>query len=163
LDAEEEAGSVGDRGVAFAGLFGGGGERPDHGGVDLLEIDEREFLSAEGGLEFFAVFEDVFASVPVGEAEIENFLSVEIGDAAGTVLKPWRSQGSFLKASSSRILRLAEERRDQGAEILAARWGAKVAGRLCDAAEKISKRRASSKYNRKWNRPRNWKGPTKLR
>ena len=48
LDTEEEAGSVGDRGVAFAGFFGGGGEGPDDGGVDLLEIDEREFLSAEG-------------------------------------------------------------------------------------------------------------------
>src|SRR5579859_2773094 len=36
----------------------------------------------------------------------------------GAVLKPWRSQGSFLKASSSRILRLPDERSDQGAEIL---------------------------------------------
>src|SRR5579859_4028357 len=36
----------------------------------------------------------------------------------GAVLKPWRSQGSFLKESSSRIFRLAEERRDQGGEIL---------------------------------------------
>src|SRR5438876_8830745 len=35
----------------------------------------------------------------------------------GAVLKPWRSQGSFLKASSSRIFRLPEERRDQGLEI----------------------------------------------
>lgn len=97
LDAEEEAGSVGDRGVAFAGLFGGGGERPDHGGVDLLEIDEREFLSAEGGLEFFAVFEDVFASVPVGEAEIENFLSVEIGDAAWDGAETVEEPGEFFE------------------------------------------------------------------
>src|SRR5882724_2331932 len=36
----------------------------------------------------------------------------------GAVLKPWRSQGSFLKASSSRILRVAEGRSDHGAEIL---------------------------------------------
>jgi len=33
------------------------------------------------------------------------------------VLKPWRSEGSFLKASSSRIFRLPEERRDHGAEM----------------------------------------------
>src|SRR5437870_1967056 len=35
----------------------------------------------------------------------------------GAVLKPWRSQGSFVKASSSRIFRLAEERSDHGLEI----------------------------------------------
>src|SRR5258706_10924597 len=35
----------------------------------------------------------------------------------GAVLKPWRSQGSFLKASSSRIFRLADVRRDHGFEI----------------------------------------------
>ena len=97
LDAEEEAGSVGDRGVAFAGLFGGGGERPDDCGVDLLEIDEREFLSAEGGLEFFAVFEDVFASVPVGEAEVEDLLSVEIGDAAGGGAETVEEPGKFFE------------------------------------------------------------------
>ena len=33
---------------------------------------------------------------------------------------------------------------------LAVRLGVKVVGQLCGAAEKISKRRASSKYNRKW-------------
>jgi len=83
LDAEQEAGSAGERSVALTGLFGGGGERPDDGGMNLLEIDEREFLGAESSLEFLAVFEDVLAGVPVGEAEIENFLSVEIGDATG--------------------------------------------------------------------------------
>ena len=83
LNAEEEAGSVGERGVTFAGLLGGGGERPDDGGMNLFEIDEREFLSAESRLEFFAILEDVFAGVPFGEAEVEDFLSVEIGDAAG--------------------------------------------------------------------------------
>jgi len=33
---------------------------------------------------------------------------------------------------------------------LAVRLGVKVVGQLCGAAEKISKRRASGKYNRKW-------------
>ena len=97
MDAEEEAGSVGDRGVAFAGFFGGGGERPDDCGVDLFEIDEREFLSAESGLKFFAIFDDVFACVPFGEAEIENFLSVEIGDAAGSGAETVEKPGKFFE------------------------------------------------------------------
>src|SRR5256885_1115318 len=41
----------------------------------------------------------------------------------GAVLKPWRSQGSFLKASSSRIFRVAEERKDQGLATLAGAVG----------------------------------------
>ena len=36
LDGEEKAGSFGERGVAFAGFFWRGGERPDDGGVDLF-------------------------------------------------------------------------------------------------------------------------------
>ena len=34
-------------------------------------------------MEKAAVFEDVFLGVPVGEAEIEDFLGALIGDAAG--------------------------------------------------------------------------------
>jgi len=60
--------------------------------MNLLEIDEREFLGAEGGLEFLAILDHVFTGVPIGEAEIENFLAVDIGDAAGggaeTVVEP---------------------------------------------------------------------------
>src|SRR5579859_4216801 len=41
----------------------------------------------------------------------------------GAVLKPWMSQGNFLKASSSRIFRLPEERRDQGLAIFAGAAG----------------------------------------
>src|SRR5262245_5089507 len=68
LNAEEKAGSFGERGVSFAGLFWYGGERPNDRGVNLFEGDERKFLRVEGGLEFLAIFEDVFAGVPVGEA-----------------------------------------------------------------------------------------------
>ncbi len=95
LDAEEEAGSAGDRGVAFAGLFGGGSERPDDGRMNLLKIDQREFLSAEGGLEFLAVFEDVFAGVPFGEAEVEDGVTVEIGDAAWGSAETVEKPGEF--------------------------------------------------------------------
>ena len=97
LDDEEEAGSAGERGVTFAGLLGGGGERPDDGGMDLFQIDEREFLSAEGGLEFFAIFDNVFACVPFGEAEVEDFLSVEIGDAAWSGAEAVEEPGEFFE------------------------------------------------------------------
>jgi hypothetical protein len=70
LDTEEEAGAVGGGGVAFAWLVGGGFEEMDYVGVDLFEGDELEIASAEGGLEAAAVFENVFARVPIGEAEI---------------------------------------------------------------------------------------------
>ena len=34
-------------------------------------------------MEAAAIFEDVFASVPIGEAEVEDFFFVKIADAAG--------------------------------------------------------------------------------
>jgi hypothetical protein len=42
----------------------------DDVGVDLFEGDELKIAGAEGGLEAAAIFEDVFAGVPIGEAEI---------------------------------------------------------------------------------------------
>jgi len=97
LDGEEKAGRFGEGGVAFARRFGDGSERPDDGGMNLFEMDEREFLRAESGLEFFAVFEDVFAGVPIGEAEVENFLAVEIGNAAGSGAETVEEPGKFFK------------------------------------------------------------------
>jgi len=70
LDAEEEARAVCGGGISFAGLVGGGFEEVDDVGMDLLEGDELEIAGTEGGLEAAAVFEDIFASVPIGEAEI---------------------------------------------------------------------------------------------
>ncbi len=70
LDAEEEAGTVGGRGVASAWFGGSGFDEVDYVGVDLLEGDELEIVGAEGGLEAAAIFEDVFARVPIGETEI---------------------------------------------------------------------------------------------
>ena len=84
LDGEEKSGSFGERGVAFAGLFRRRFERPDDCGMDLFESDKREFLGAEGSLKFLAVFEEVFAGVPFGEAEVQDFAAVEIGHAAGS-------------------------------------------------------------------------------
>jgi hypothetical protein len=42
----------------------------DYIGVDLFEGDELEVADAEGGLEAAAIFDDIFARVPIGEAEI---------------------------------------------------------------------------------------------
>ena len=70
LDAEEEAGAVGGGGVARTGLGWDAFEKMDDVGMDLLEGDGLEIVGAEGGLEATAIFEDVFASVPIGEAEI---------------------------------------------------------------------------------------------
>ena len=70
LDAEEEAGSVGGRGVALAGRVGGGVEEMNYVGVDLCEGDELEIAGAECRLEAAAVFKDVFRTVPCSEAEI---------------------------------------------------------------------------------------------
>ncbi len=97
LHGQQKARSFCERSVTFAGLFGSGGERPDDGRVDLLEIDEREFLSAESGLEFLAVFEDVFAGVPFGEAEIEDGVAIEIGDAAGGGAEAVEEPGKFFE------------------------------------------------------------------
>src|SRR5690348_4429348 len=84
LNAEKKARSLRQRSVAFTRFLWRGGERPNDGGVDLFESDEREFLRAEGGLEFFAVGENVLTGVPVGEAEIQTLPAIELGDAAGS-------------------------------------------------------------------------------
>jgi len=83
LDAQEEAGAVGGGGVALTGLGGGGVEKVDDIGMDLLERNKLEIGRAEGRLEAAAVFEDVFLGVPFGEAEIENFFAVDRADTAG--------------------------------------------------------------------------------
>jgi hypothetical protein len=107
LDAEEEAGAVGGGGVAFAGLVGGGFEEVDYVGVDLLEGDELEVVGAEGGLEAAAIFEDVFAGVPIGEAEIQNFFAVERADAAGAGAEAVDEPGEFVQGGDLEDLEAA--------------------------------------------------------
>jgi len=101
FEREEEAGSVGDRGVALQGSLGGG-EGPDDGGVDLLRLMSGIF-ERRGGLEFFAISR-TFSRVSKSVKLRLRIFSRQDWTRAGDVLKPWRSQGSFLKASSSRIL-----------------------------------------------------------
>ena len=73
LDGKEEAGTLGNRSVAPARIGGRGVKEVDDVGMDLFEGEEGEIGCACGSLEAAAVFEDVFAGVPVGEAEVEDF------------------------------------------------------------------------------------------
>ncbi len=95
LDAEEDAGAVGDRGVALTDYRRRGVEEMDDVGVDLLQGDEFHVGGAKGGLETAAVLQDVFLGVPFGEAEIQDFLGVLIGDAAGLGAKAVDQPGEF--------------------------------------------------------------------
>jgi len=83
LDGEEQAGAIGCGGVAFGDASGPLRENADHVRVDLLERNEIEIGSTEGGLKEASIFEDVFASVPLHEAEIEDFFGFEGAYAAG--------------------------------------------------------------------------------
>jgi len=65
--------------------------------VDLFEVDEREFLRAESGLKPFTIFDHVFTGVPIGEAEIERLLAIEIGDAAGGGAETVEEPGKFFE------------------------------------------------------------------
>ena len=83
LHAQKEAGAFGDGGVALARFGGRGVEKMDDIGMDLFQGDKFEIGCVEGGLEAAAVFEDIFFSVPVGVAKIENFFAALIADTAG--------------------------------------------------------------------------------
>jgi hypothetical protein len=87
LDCEEKAGAAGEGCVALAGFFGNGSEGPDDGRVNLFEGDEGELFGVEGSLKFLAVGEDVFAGIPLGEAEIEYSATIKIGNATGSGTK----------------------------------------------------------------------------
>ena len=57
-------------------------EKMDDIGMDLFQRDEFEVRCVEDGLEQAAVLEDVFLSVPFGEAQIENLFAVLIRNTA---------------------------------------------------------------------------------
>jgi hypothetical protein len=107
LDAEEEAGAVGGGGVAFAGLVGDGVEEMDYVGVNLLKGDELKIVGAEGGLEAAAVFEDIFAGVPIGEAEVQHFFGFEIADAARARAEAVDEPGEFVEGGDLEDLEAA--------------------------------------------------------
>jgi|SRR5712692_1509476 len=76
LHAEEEARLAGGRSVTCPGrqaatrIGGRSVEDVDNVGMKLLECDKSKIGCAQSGLEAAAIFQDVFAGVPVGEAEV---------------------------------------------------------------------------------------------
>ena len=66
-----------------------------------------KIVGAERRLEAAAVFQDVFASVPIGETEIQNFLAVERADAAGCGAEAVDEPGEFGKGGDLEDLEAA--------------------------------------------------------
>ncbi len=95
LDAQEEARTVGDGGIALTGLGRCDVEKVDDVGMDLFKRNELQVGRAEGGLEAAAVFEDVVLGVPFGEAEIENSFAALTADTAGLGAEAVDEPGEF--------------------------------------------------------------------
>lgn len=86
----------------------------DYVGMDLHEWDENDVGGAECGLEKAAVFENVFAGIPAGKAEVENLLAVEIADAAGSCAEAMDEPGEFqerLKLENTEVASAGESPR----------------------------------------------------
>ncbi len=104
LNTEEQARSCGNGSVARphrrtrGGSGGRGLDEANHIGMNLLEWDERELLRAEGGLETAAVFQDVFAGIPIGKAEVEDGFAIELADASRARAEAVNEPGEFLKS-----------------------------------------------------------------
>ncbi len=72
LDGKKQTGAIGGGRVTYAGIRGRGRDRVKDGRVDLFERNKVEIGSADGGLKFAAIREDIFAGVPFHETEVEN-------------------------------------------------------------------------------------------
>ena len=91
--------------------------------MNLFERDECKVPGADGGSKAAAIFEDVFAGVPIGKAQIEDELVVEIADAAGAGAESVDEPGKFLErlqlqdpqaARADELPRIRHGRRPQG-------------------------------------------------
>jgi hypothetical protein len=108
LDGEEQAGAVGDGGIAFAGTGGWLRENTNYVRVDLLEGNEIEIGRTEGGLKVASIFEHVFASVPLHKAEIEDFFGFERTCAAGAGAEAVDEPGELAEGGELQNLQAAE-------------------------------------------------------
>jgi len=99
LDGEEDAGAVGGGGIAFAGVLDRRRHEMDDIGVDLLESREVEIRGAQSGLKFASIGEDVFASVPFHEAEVQDLFGFESTCAAGAGAEGVDKPGEFAEGS----------------------------------------------------------------
>lgn len=75
---------IGTIGIGTTGLGGRCFENADDVGMELFERNEMHLAGAQDGLKTAAIFEDVFAVVPIGETQVENFLVMKNADPAGT-------------------------------------------------------------------------------
>jgi len=98
LHGEEQACSIRDGSVAAAGFAGRGFECVNDIGVKLFEGCQCEIVRTERGLEAAAVFHDVFAGIPVGVTEIQDFFVFKIADAAGTSAERVGQPGKFYES-----------------------------------------------------------------
>lgn len=73
----------------------------------MFERSKREFLRTDGGLKTAAIFEDVFAGVPVGKAEVEDGFAIEIADAAEASAEAMDEPGEFKEGGKSQDLETA--------------------------------------------------------
>jgi len=63
--------------------------------MELFEGDEGKIVGAEGGLEAAAVFEDVLAGIPFGEAEIQHLGAGEFADSSRKSAETVDQPGKF--------------------------------------------------------------------
>jgi len=72
LYTEQQAFCVGQRSIAVARLGGSSAERPYNRGVKLFQWNQNGVAGAKRRLKTFAILQNRFAFVPIGEAKIQN-------------------------------------------------------------------------------------------
>lgn len=82
LRGEQKTWLVCDGSVTRAGESRSGVEDLNDVRMDLFYWNQGEIFCIERGLEALAVFEDIFAGVPIGEPKVENFFVMELRCAA---------------------------------------------------------------------------------
>jgi hypothetical protein len=82
LNAQEKIWSLGNRCVRAAWLIGRGRKIAYHIGMKLLYGNESESVGIQGRLKEFAVFLNIFTSIPFRESEIEHFAAIEAADSS---------------------------------------------------------------------------------
>jgi hypothetical protein len=80
LNAQEKIWSLGYRCVRAAWFIGRGRKIAYHIGMKLLYGNESESLGIQGRLKEFAVFLNMFTSIPFRESKIEHFAAIEAAD-----------------------------------------------------------------------------------
>lgn len=99
LHAEQQPMGVCEGGVALWRPGGGLREKVNDVGMDLLQGEQSKALSSDSGLEEAAIFCYGFAGIPLQEAKIQNFLSVDDASSAGARAEAMDKPGNFCPGS----------------------------------------------------------------